>query len=133
MCGLHTDSAQTLSYCYSGICAILATCQFMWSLCGVHTSPRGLVQNTWGRVKTSYHPRWLKSITVVLHKIGKSFYNLAKSYCPIGLIDTILKVLSTLCSKHTLYLAEKHNTLPAAIGSFFQVSWPKMSQWQYQF
>jgi hypothetical protein len=61
-----------------------------------------------------YHPRWLESITVVLRKIGKSYYNLAKSYRPIGLIDTIPKVLSTLCTKHTLYLSEKHNTLPAS-------------------
>ena len=61
-----------------------------------------------------YHPRWLESITVVLRKISKSSYDLAKSYCPISLIDTIAKVLSTLCTKHTSYLAEKHNLLPAS-------------------
>ena len=40
-------------------------------------------------------------------------WQLAKSYRPIGLIDTIPKVLSTLCSKHISYLAEKHNLLPS--------------------
>lgn len=51
-------------------------------------------------------------ITLVLRKIGKLTYNVAKSYCPIGLIDTIPNVFSTLCSKHILYLAEKHNLFP---------------------
>jgi hypothetical protein len=60
-----------------------------------------------------YHSKWLKSITLVLHKIGKTVYDIAKSYRPIGLLNTILKVLSMLCSKHTTYLAEKHNLLPA--------------------
>ena len=59
-----------------------------------------------------YHPRWLESITQVLRKIGKTSYDVAKSYRPIRLIDTILKVLSTLCSKPISYLAEKHNLLP---------------------
>ena len=61
---------------------------------------------------TVYHPRWLKSITLVLRKIGKTTYDVAKLYWPIGLIDTIPKVLSTLCSKHISFLAEKHNLLP---------------------
>ena len=37
------------------------------------------------------------------HKIRKTSYNIAKSYCPIGLINTIPKVFLTLCSKHILY------------------------------
>jgi hypothetical protein len=61
-----------------------------------------------------YHPRWLKSITLVLRKIGKSSYDVAKSYRPIGLINTIPKVLSTLCSKHISYLSEKHGLLPSS-------------------
>ena len=59
-----------------------------------------------------YHVRWLESITLVLHKIGKTVYDIAKSYRLIGLTNTMSKVLSTLCSKHTSYLAEKHNLLP---------------------
>jgi hypothetical protein len=60
-----------------------------------------------------YHPKWLESITLVLRKVGKTSYDVAKSYRPIGLMNTTPKVLSTLCSKHTSYLAEKHNLLPA--------------------
>ena len=63
---------------------------------------------------TVCHPRWLESITLVLRKIGKTSYNVAKSYRPIGLIDTIPKVLSTLCSKHISFLVEKHNLLPSS-------------------
>ena len=59
-----------------------------------------------------YHPSWLESITLVLQKIGKTSYDVAKLYCPIGLIDSILKVLLTLCFKHISYLAKKHNLLP---------------------
>ena len=61
---------------------------------------------------TVYYPRWRESITLVLRKIGKTTYDVAKSYRPIGLIDTIPKVLSTLCPKHISYLAEKHGLLP---------------------
>ena len=60
----------------------------------------------------TYHPRWLESVTLVLCKIGKTLYNVAKSYRPISLINTIPKLFSTLCSKHISYLAEKHNLLP---------------------
>ena len=59
-----------------------------------------------------YHPRQLESLTLVLHKISKTSYDIAKSYRPIGLIDTIPKVLATLGSKHVSYLAEKHSMLP---------------------
>ena len=58
------------------------------------------------------HPWWLKSTTLVLQKIGKPAYEVAKAYCPIGLIDTILKVFSMLCAKHLSYLAENHAMLP---------------------
>ena len=61
---------------------------------------------------TVYHPRWLESITLVLRKIGKTSYDVAKAYRPIGLIDTIPKVLSTLCSKHISYLAENTTCSP---------------------
>ena len=61
---------------------------------------------------TVYHPTWRELIMLVLGKIGKTSYDVAKSYRPIGLIDMIPKVLSTLCSKHISYLAEKHGLLP---------------------
>jgi ribonuclease HI len=60
----------------------------------------------------TYHPRWLESVTLVLRKIGKTDYNVAKAYRPIGLIDTMPKGFSTLNTKQISYLAEKHNMLP---------------------
>jgi hypothetical protein len=45
-----------------------------------------------------YHARWLESITLVLRKIGKTSYDVAKSYHLIGLTNTTLKVLSMLCA-----------------------------------
>jgi Reverse transcriptase (RNA-dependent DNA polymerase) len=61
-----------------------------------------------------YHPKWLKSTMVVLRKPGKAAYDMAKYYRPIGLINTIPKVLTMLCSRHITYLAERHNMLPAS-------------------
>ena len=58
-----------------------------------------------------YHPCWLESTTLVLRKIGKLSYDMAKAYSPIGLLDTIPN-FSTLCTKHISYLAEKHNLHP---------------------
>jgi hypothetical protein len=61
-----------------------------------------------------YHYAWPESLTLVLRKIGKTNYDVAKSHRPIGLIDTIPKGLSTLVCRHVSYLMEKHNLLPAA-------------------
>src|ERR1700728_1807247 len=61
-----------------------------------------------------YHPSWLEILTLVLCKMGKTNYSLAKSHQPIGLIDTMPKALSALVCKHVSYLMEKHNILPAA-------------------
>jgi len=60
----------------------------------------------------TYHPRWLESLTLVLRKIGKTDYNIAKVYRPIGLIDTLPKGFSALNAKHISFLAKKHNMLP---------------------
>ena len=60
----------------------------------------------------TYHSRWLESSTLVLRKIGKPTYCVAKAYRPIGLINTIQKVFLSLCSRHISFLTEKHNLLP---------------------
>ena len=39
-------------------------------------------------------------------------YDVAKAYHPISLIDKILKVFLSFCSRHISFLAEKHNLLP---------------------
>ena len=44
----------------------------------------------------TYPSRWLIILTIVLHKAGKLVYNIAKSYHPIGLFDTLGKLFSTL-------------------------------------
>jgi hypothetical protein len=59
-----------------------------------------------------YHDRWLTSSTLVLRKPGKPAYNIANAYRPIGLLDTIGKLLSTLVAADLTFIAEKHNLLP---------------------
>ena len=59
-----------------------------------------------------YHEHWLQSITLVLCKISKTSYDVAKLYHPISLLDTIGKLLSTLVAADRSHLAEKHNMFP---------------------
>ena len=59
-----------------------------------------------------YHPWWVESVTLALHKISTLSYDVAKAYCPIGLIDAIPKVFLMLFSKHISFLAQKHGILP---------------------
>lgn len=59
-----------------------------------------------------YPTRWLMSTTVVLRKAGKPAYDVSKAYRPIGLLDTMGKLLSTLIANDLSYLAEKYNLLP---------------------
>lgn len=53
------------------------------------------------------------SLTIVLHKPGKHAYNIARAYHPIGLLDTLGKLLSTLIAADLSYLTEKHQLLPS--------------------
>ena len=59
-----------------------------------------------------YHDYWLISLTLVLHKPGKPAYNVVKAYCPIGLLNTISKLLSILIVADISHLVETHNVLP---------------------
>ncbi|KAF8163068.1 hypothetical protein B0H34DRAFT_637539, partial [Crassisporium funariophilum] len=59
-----------------------------------------------------YHDSWLVSTTLVLRKPGKAAYNVAKAYRPIGLLNTLGKLLSTLVAADLSHLAEKHHMLP---------------------
>ena len=52
------------------------------------------------------------SLTIVLHKPGKPAYDVAKAYQPIGLLDTMGKLFSTLITADLLHLAENHQLLP---------------------
>ena len=59
-----------------------------------------------------YHGSWCESVTVVLRKLGKTDYGVAKVYRPIGLLNTIGKGFDTLASCYVSFLCEKHNLLP---------------------
>ncbi|KAG5735422.1 hypothetical protein E4T56_gene12779 [Termitomyces sp. T112] len=56
-----------------------------------------------------YHPSWLESTTLVLCKPGKPAYNVTKAYRPIGLLNTIGKLFSTMVAADISYLAEKRH------------------------
>jgi ribonuclease HI len=60
-----------------------------------------------------YHELWLTSSTLVLRKPGKPAYDVAKAYRPIGLLDTIGKLLSTMVATDLSHLAEKYSLLPS--------------------
>lgn len=60
-----------------------------------------------------YHSEWRTSTTLVLRKPGRPTYDIAKSYRPIGLLNTIGKLLSTLIAADLSFLVEKHHLLPA--------------------
>ena len=59
-----------------------------------------------------YYDYWLTSLTLVLRKPGKPAYDVAKTYRPIGLLDTIGKLLSTLVATDLSFLVETHGMLP---------------------
>ncbi|KAG5731524.1 hypothetical protein E4T56_gene5479 [Termitomyces sp. T112] len=66
-----------------------------------------------------YHPSWLESTTLVLRKPGKPAYNVAKAYRPIGLLNTIGKLFSTMVAADISYLAEKYRMLlPGQFGGW---------------
>ena len=60
----------------------------------------------------TYHERWLTSTILILCKIDKPAYNVMKAYQPIGLLNMIGKLLSTLIAADLSFLAEKHQMLP---------------------
>lgn len=60
----------------------------------------------------TYPDRWLTTLTIVLYKLGKAVYNVAKSYRPISLLKTLGKLLSTLVAADLAYLMEKYQLLP---------------------
>jgi len=61
----------------------------------------------------TYYKGWLKSTTVVLRKPDKPSYDVPKAYCPIGLLDTIGKLFSSLVAEDLTHLCDKHHLLPS--------------------
>ena len=60
----------------------------------------------------AYPFKWLTILTIILHKPGKVAYNIVKAYRPIGLLDTLGKLFSSLIVADLSHLAEKHQLLP---------------------
>ena len=59
-----------------------------------------------------YPDTWKQSTTVVLRKPGRPDYTVAKAYCPIALMDTITKTLSSCITDILTYHAENLCLLP---------------------
>ena len=59
-----------------------------------------------------YPDSWLTILIVVFCKPGKPEYNIAKAYHPIGVLETIGKLFSTLVTSDLSFLVEKHSLLP---------------------
>ena len=65
-------------------------------------------------ITTNIYPAsWKQSDTIVLRKPGKTAYNIANSYRPIALLNTLAKLLSTLVAEDISFLCEVHHLLPA--------------------
>jgi hypothetical protein len=60
-----------------------------------------------------YYEPWLHSTTVVLRKPRKPSYTTLKAYRPIGLLDTMGKLFSTLIADDLSFLSESQGLLPA--------------------
>lgn len=64
-------------------------------------------------IRTGYNPtHFQRSVTVVLRKQGKSDYQLAKSYRPVALLNTIGKFLEAVIARRISYAVETKNLLP---------------------
>ena len=59
-----------------------------------------------------YPSQWKDIITCVLHKPGKLRYNVPKVYCPIALVNTIVKLLSSIVVEDISHLVKTHQLLP---------------------
>jgi hypothetical protein len=59
-----------------------------------------------------YYDPWREFTTVVLMKPGKPSYEVPKAYCPIALISTIAKVLTSVVAENLSRIVEQHHLLP---------------------
>ena len=60
-----------------------------------------------------YPEQWKDIITCILHKPGKPCYDVPKVYCLIALVNTIIKLLSSIVAEDVLHLIKTHQLLPA--------------------
>ena len=59
-----------------------------------------------------YHRDWQESTTYILWKVGKVSYEVPKSYCPIALLCTMAKVLTSIVAETLTMVMEQHQLLP---------------------
>ena len=52
-------------------------------------------------------------MTVMLRKLSKPDYAIPSAHCPIVLINTLAKILSTCITEDLTHMAEMHKLLPA--------------------
>ena len=64
-------------------------------------------------ISTGYHPiEWRKALVVVIPKLGKDDYSMAKSYRPISLLECLSKLIEKVMSKRFLYDVDKYALIP---------------------
>ncbi|EJD36644.1 hypothetical protein AURDEDRAFT_22554, partial [Auricularia subglabra TFB-10046 SS5] len=59
-----------------------------------------------------YWQPWREFITVVIRKPGRASYNVAKSFRPVALYNTIPKTFSACAAEDLMYMAEEQGMLP---------------------
>ena len=59
-----------------------------------------------------YSDAWRECTTVVLRKPGRARYDIAKSYRPIALLNTIPKVLAAIMAESLVQVSLQHELLP---------------------
>ena len=65
-------------------------------------------------LQLSYCPKHFRELTtMVLRKQGKDNYTILGSYRPIGLLNTIGKIMNAIIAQRLSYMAETHGLLPS--------------------
>lgn len=90
-------------------------------------SPNGPLQSKIQSLNLGYCPQHFReSTTVVLRKQGKDNYTVPGSYRPIGLLNTIGKVMDAIMANHLSYVAETYSLLPSTHIGGRKLSPPSM-------
>jgi hypothetical protein len=74
--------------------------EWLWK---IHTA---IINKGW------YFTPWKTFNTIVLHKPGKPRYDIPKAYCPIALLNTLSKVLTSIMAEQLTFYSKKYQLLP---------------------
>ena len=61
----------------------------------------------------TYYRQWREVITCMLRKPGKPHYDIPKAYRPIALLNSIVKLATSVVAEELSHLVEAHGLLPA--------------------